>query len=310
MAANCETCNEPIVNSEFIKCDDSCNRYYHIKCVAVNKTTLNIVTSNPNVHWYCHQCNNDSRDVRSSIREIKSSISNISNAVSQDLVNVLSNGFKSVSDNLVGSIAKLQNSNVVKDANATFASVVVSGKKRQRETTDDDNTTRSKFLRGTSDNDPSMAALSNPSAINQDVIARDDHRKSIVVSNISTTITPDYLTSYVSKETQISADNIRVSLLKPAGISRESMSFLQYRVSVPASSYSALQNPNIWPRNVKIREYVWRPKNNTASLGDFLEKTTAPPATDQPIITPSSNTSPISVVVPIAQASENLVSLE
>lgn len=103
-----------------------------------------------------------------------------------------------------------------------------------------------------------------------------------MVSNISKNISADYLTNYVSNETKISAENIRITLMRPTGISDENMKFLQYRVSAPASSYNALLNPDIWPRNVKIREYVWRPKNNTVSLDDFLLRTTPPPATDQP----------------------------
>lgn len=163
MASICETCNESIINSEFIKCDDSCNRYYHIKCVAVNKTTLNVVTSNANVHWCCHDCNNDSRDVRSSIREIKQSMDGISKVMSHDLIGTLTNGFKLMTDNLVGSIANLHNDS--KATSTTFASVVSSnanGKRRREETVDDgiNNHDRSKFLRGTSDKDPSIVALS------------------------------------------------------------------------------------------------------------------------------------------------------
>lgn len=111
MASMCKSCNNIISNSEFITCAGLCGEYFHIKCVAVTKPMLAAVSNCPNIHWYCHSCNDGKRNISSVINEINESIEHLSSSLSNNLLQFL-NGFKNLMDKLfetIGTINIVQN---------------------------------------------------------------------------------------------------------------------------------------------------------------------------------------------------------
>lgn len=98
-----------------------------------------------------------------------------------------------------------------------------------------------------------------------------EKRKSVVVSNISVNITADYLANYVATELNAEKAIIRATPLNSKG---RNFNSLQNRILMPEKYYDALMTPNTWPKNVKVREYVYKRRTEGASIENFLEKTT------------------------------------
>lgn len=79
MSTKCFTCKEPIINADYIECEGTCAEKFHSKCVALNKTTLNAITSCPNVHWFCHECNNGIKAIGTSIDNMRNAVEGLTN---------------------------------------------------------------------------------------------------------------------------------------------------------------------------------------------------------------------------------------
>lgn len=104
-------------------------------------------------------------------------------------------------------------------------------------------------------------------------ISDNKHGKSVVISNIDKSISIDYLSNYLADKLKIDKTKIHVSLLLPAGKSVDDLNFLQYKVTAPDVKYSSLMDSNTWPSNVRIRDFVNKPKVGVGvSLQSFIEK--------------------------------------
>lgn len=269
MASKCMTCNESILNSDFIKCEGACSQLFHSKCVALNKTTLNVIASNSNVHWYCHECNSGNRNVTSTIDNFRESIVQLTQSLSADLSN-FTNGFKGLSETLIGNIAVLSNVNQTQQ----ISDVPISNKKTHQEDFNDDcmhRMSRKKIILGSNEKDRSMAAvdIKNNNTNLSDPIVTAERRRSVVVSNIGSSITADYLTNYLATELNINKERIRVT---PLANNRREFNSLQYRISTPECNYDAVMTPNTWPKNVRIRDYIFKPRCNGVSIDNFFKE--------------------------------------
>lgn len=67
MASKGDCCSNPLLNSDFVTCAGLCNGLFHIKCVGVNKQMLNTINTCANIHWYCHECNAENRNISAAI---------------------------------------------------------------------------------------------------------------------------------------------------------------------------------------------------------------------------------------------------
>lgn len=91
------------------------------------------------------------------------------------------------------------------------------------------------YIVGTNDNMETVAAASTQSSS-----AVSSRRSSVVISNIAKNITPDHIQNFLASELQVEMDSIRVTPLAPAGKNLNELSYMQYRVSSPASLYAKL----------------------------------------------------------------------
>lgn len=136
MSSKCFTCNESILSPEFIKCDGKCGQFFNSKCVYLNKTTLNAITSNANVHWFCHDCNSGNLTVMESIENLKDAVNQMSGSLATDLGN-FTNGVKSLTESMIGSITKLSQANNHQRI-SNHSTVLSSNNKRLRESVTDE----------------------------------------------------------------------------------------------------------------------------------------------------------------------------
>jgi len=75
----------------------------------------------------------------------------------------------------------------------------------------------------------------------------------------------------LARELSIDEVKIRVTSLNK---NQQTSTSLQYRISVPECNYRALMTPSTWPKNVRVRDYFFKPRNNGVSKNDFLERET------------------------------------
>lgn len=74
---------------------------FHTKCLSVTKAMLDTVNNSPNIHWYCHDCNDGNRHISTSLKNIDDSIARLTTSLSGELVKFL-DGLKSLMDNILG----------------------------------------------------------------------------------------------------------------------------------------------------------------------------------------------------------------
>lgn len=271
------------MNAEFIKCDGSCGQFFHSKCAALNKTTLNAITSNANVHWFCHHCNNGNLTVANSILDLKESMSEMSKALSTNLGN-FTEGFKTFAEMLIGNTAnnsqfrsQTTNSRIISSPAVHRTS---SNQKRRREELVSDPEPRKKIILGANEQNRTIAAAVIDAPIGE-------RRKSVVVSNVNKSVTAEYLADYLANELNAAKEDFRVTRLHS---SRTNFTSLQYRISTPEAHYDRLMHPNTWPINIKIRDFVFKRQDRGVSERHFLEKRLSTPApTDQSPIPENAN---------------------
>lgn len=276
MSTKCFTCKEPIINADFIKCEGTCAEKFHSKCVALNKATLNAITSCPNVHWFCHECNNGTKAIGTSIDNMRNAVEGLTNSMSSDLLN----GFKMLTNTLASSLSSIHRSSL------NFGADTGSSMKRRRNETGNESESEGEPIarkkRFTGSNNSSNGTL-----IAAEISSKsDEHRRSIVVSNIAKGISADYLTNYLSNELQIDGSNIRTTSLKPARIADDQLRFLQFRVSVPENVYNKVMAPETWPTGVRVRDYVFNSRGVSASVSkdNFLSKRTFHTSKEHPTV--------------------------
>lgn len=258
MATKCKSCDNAVMNSEFITCAGLCGEIFHIKCVGVSKSMLTAVASCPNIHWYCHNCNNGKRNISSSVDNMKDSIDRLASSLSSDLLQFL-NGFKLLTDRLfktISSVKILHNGTKVADSE-NVASHRENGQCEDYDTSK----THAQFV--------------VDSNVKQNLITASEPLKSVVVSNIGKGISEDYLRDYLVDELKIEKAKIHSSLLLPPGKTVDDMYFLQYKVTIPEVKYKSIIAPNTWPRHVRVRDFVYKPKNGVAvSIKNVLAERT------------------------------------
>lgn len=297
MASICLTCSESIMGPEFIKCEGLCCQLFHTKCVGVNKSTLNAITSNSNVHWYCNACNNERVDVSSSINNLKQSMDQLTSSLASNLSKFTS-GFTSLSENLIANIASQSN---VDNIQRVSEIRINANNKRQRDESSDTTSLimpKKRIILGSNSRDRSIAAVDNA----ERNIGNQNRRKSVVVSNISQTITAEYLTTYLATELNVAKESVRVTLISNCS---SRFNALQYRVSAPECNFNALMSSETWPNSVRVREYIFKSRNNGGvPISNFLEKQSINQRHDPLISTATSNIQSTLPTPPVTQVVE------
>lgn len=264
---------------------------FHPKCVSLNKTTLNAITSCPNAHWLCHECNDGNKMIGKSIINMSETVESLKNSLTSDLLA----GFKLLTETLSSSLLANhgQKPFIFSEKNPNSNTT-----KRRREETiveselEGEFTTRNKRFATTRINKSNQSATTLQSSHKSNdeprsmVAALDPHRrKSIVISNISKGISPEYICKYLSNELCINESAIRATSLKPAGITDENIKFLQFRISVPENIYSKARASETWPTGVRIRDYVFNRRGGNVPTSvvreDFLSKCASHKTIDQ-----------------------------
>lgn len=251
MSSKCNVCSKTIINnSDFITCAGGCRQNFHLKCVSVTKAMFNAVTTCPNIHWYCENCNDNTGNISESLSLINDAVSRLSGTFTGDLTKFL-DGFKSLMQNFV--------------VNLNATSCPVGAGSSQPELISDVKSSAPEVIE--------VKKFSKTGADCSDHFPEVCSVKSVVVSNIGKDVTDKCLKKYLSNKLKIDSEEINVSLLLPPGRTIDSTYFLQYKITFPGSKHSAIMLSNNWPDGVRIRDFVYKQKRvNVVSREVFLSE--------------------------------------
>lgn len=258
MATRCKTCAEEILNSDFVKCHGHCADAFHSKCVALSKTLLNALGSNPNIRWYCHNCN-ESSSIANSLTEMKESFGQMSGSLSQDLgvlirsMSELTNCFTKSISSSQAKPRECQSTDVVNRAlhaksMVSFPSTAVRAVKRRRGQSSQPNPAKIHC------NDDRLSSLKATTAAR----IESSDKRCIVVSNIAPDTDVHVLTKFLCSKLMATVDQVKVASIVPQSIKRDDLKFNQFKVSIPTEMYDTAMSPSIWPYGVKLRDFVFK----------------------------------------------------
>lgn len=104
---------------------------------------------------------------------------------------------------------------------------------------------------------------------------KNDHQKfndAVWISQLHPSVSVDQINQYIIENTEINRKDLFecVKLVKKdADISK--LKFVSFKINVAAEHFDYLLNPNIWPKNVTVREFMQKPTQPT--LADFITDT-------------------------------------
>lgn len=247
MIATCHLCDNGITNSDFITCAGFCGEQFHLKCVSVTKAMLRSVTNCPNIQWLCDDCNNGNRNDSSTVNCIEDAMNLLMSSLCGDLLKFL-NGFKALMDNLFGRI-NITNS-VWKESNVVDSMNEQSSEAKENE-------------KGEIVHDQAKSEVSYKPKVSRHIhVMGHKSSKSVVVSNIGNDVTMDHLRNYLLDRLGIEKDEIQLELLLPTGRTVPDMNYLQYKITIPNSTYSSIMSSDTWPKFVRVRDFVYKRRSD------------------------------------------------
>lgn len=258
MASMCGSCSNAILNAEHISCAGVCGDLFHIKCVGVHKSMLNAVNSCPNIHWYCHGCNNANLNISSAIDRMNDAIGLLSKSLSGDLLQLV-DSFKTLMETFMESITKAIISDIPNlltgSSNVSYPELNERSCNNHIESDKQSNESHAKV--------PSCS-VSFGSHVREP-------KKSVVISNIGKDVTVECVRDYLVDKLKVDKDSVNLALLLPAGMNIEHLNFVQYKITIPEANYVTIMNPKLWPPNVYIRDFVYkRKKDGGVTMQHFL----------------------------------------
>lgn len=275
MASKCGTCNEEILTAEFIKCHGLCANAYHPKCVAVTKSLLNAISSNPNVRWYCHSCHSGDMSLTSSIGDIKSSIGQLSSTLTSDLSKFLGSMnemTKCITDTIKSLSSSSSNSNTPHSSVKSTTDRPANGfqtlnpslnsSKRRRENHLPSNPVKFRRIASAANHRPASFTTTTDSTDN-DKLDRD--RTSLVISNIAPDIGADDIKDFVASKLKADREIIRVTTLMPRSLKQDDIKFMQFRMSLPNNLVNTVTCDSFWPKGVRLRNFIYKKADHTSS---------------------------------------------
>lgn len=92
------------------------------------------------------------------------------------------------------------------------------------------------------------------------------YEKAVWVSRLAKSVTEEDIRDHITKSTMASS-NFTVHRLVKKDRDESALNFVSFKISVNLPDFEILNDPNVWPKNVMVREFV---EIKPATFGDFL----------------------------------------
>lgn len=261
MSELCCYCNDSTDGEKVDKilCYGPCKKHVHSKCVGLTKSTIKQLSECDSLQFYCTDCK------KYSIKGVADSLNTFSSTVG-----VLAEALKPLQNlnfgDLFGKLTNVVQQNIATGTSISSSSIlsnsIIDPKKRRREI--DDNVPLIH---------PSKKSFSETvkSGINNSTeLSAVVQRKSIVVSQLSTSTTPEQINLFIGNSLKVDISSepnlVRTTIIMPANKELKDLNFVSFRVSMPDTLYLSLFSEEFWPRGVKIRDYVFKQRSSDSNV--------------------------------------------
>lgn len=97
------------------------------------------------------------------------------------------------------------------------------------------------------------------------------HVKHLYVSRLDPSTSAEQVVEYICKKVEHckAADLVCRNLLKKDRSSEQSLTFISFKIAVPAKFFDSVSDPSIWPQNVLVREFIQKSENFRAQTSNF-----------------------------------------
>lgn len=265
--ANCLKCSDAITAiPDAVKCAiASCGNIFHMKCVGLSRSTLNIISNSNNVKFICDGC--------------------------LDSVLLSSKVTPPPIDNFAEELADIKLS--ITNLSSMWAKASTSWPTLAEKS--DNKTKRSRYDMDLDENVFTPAPPQPVANMNENVIVGSadvtglrtvEPRKLIVASMLDPATSSDALVNFLNEKLKLPSGSTiaRVTKLVPAGIDVNKLDFISFKISVPSTHYNSLMSADMWPKGVTVREFQQRPRK-IRTVG-FLPNQRRDLSTNRPISSP------------------------
>lgn len=248
MSNVCEKCANELVG-ESIKCGGFCSAHFCMKCSGMTTELQNTFSKNHHLVWMCYACHNLLAKARftNAVTSVNAANEGILDALKTEIKGSILNDIRAeIRTNFKSLIDAVPSTTLTFRPPPKFTPV----NKRPRDAeADDDNTIKqpAKLLCGTGAHNPevSTAALQPTS----------DHPPSfwLYLSNIQPDVADDKVRDMVHQCLETS--ELKLVKLIPKNRDPRTLTFVSYKVGVPADLKEKAMSSNTWPIGVRFREF-------------------------------------------------------
>lgn len=89
--------------------------------------------------------------------------------------------------------------------------------------------------------------------------------KAVWISRLGTSVTEDIVRDYITQNTSVSNCSVHKLVKKDRDLS--TLNFISFEIAVNETDFAVLNDKNVWPANVMVREFV---EIKPQTLGDFM----------------------------------------
>lgn len=224
-----------------IQCMGPCGLFVHLSCVKMTKTVKKACEETPELHFYCKKCDR------------------FSNAGVANALDTFSANIVALSEALKPLMAINMNSLVSNFIANNSSNDTLTTKRRRL-----DNDVNIVTMRSGKESSKVGTKASNE-------LSTVPPRKSLVISHLASSTTPEMIMKYIKDNLDDEiGDEIRCTMLLPAGKQPSDLNFIGFRVSAPDRMFSTLYNGEFWPNGVQLREFTFRPKKQPMITPVFM----------------------------------------
>lgn len=274
MAQICEKCANEI-SGETVTCGGFCSSIVCLKCSAISDAMYASIKANMHLVWMCTCCRNLLSKARfsnslvsvnkASESVIESMKAEIRDSILADIKHEIRSNFKT----LINSVPRTP-------ASHYRTPLVASSKsKRPRENDDDVDNPASRPAK-------SMCCIGTNAADTNLVVPEAPTEDSNMFWLYLSGILPEVPDSKVTElaESKLNSTNLRVVKLVAPGRDIKSLTFVSYKIGMPADLKPTALSTETWPRGIRFREFenkgskkqfFWRPTEPTPNQSDLTE---------------------------------------
>ncbi|XP_055914902.1 uncharacterized protein LOC129948096 [Eupeodes corollae] len=288
MSKTCSKCNDKLKRSDMVVCRSICGQYFHKDCVGITVEESNILSKSKNLSWQCNTCShlnfstflNRFTDLSNCISDLKREISSMRDILSHiggESVNVPLELNKSNTNDLLKSSAEVLVNDLLEPNDASYSGAA------NQNTTENQLQTVNQIHSSGSEYDPSLLSNNNNSDLNVNKVNKKNRSRrpisSVYGTNINSDLNvvpdnkwlhisrfvsntdPESIINHISKNTDIPSYKFKCFKLTKKDAVLSELSFVNFKLCVPANNLDAVMNPSAWPEYVRVKMFIPSPKN-------------------------------------------------